>query len=68
MENELHPVAQVSERKLKPRVQNLNHEVSLHELLMREIRSSDPVKLLSSCRRRRPHKGAVDCVFHATLV
>ncbi|XP_060750111.1 protein spire homolog 2 isoform X4 [Tachysurus vachellii] len=46
----------VSERKLKPRVQNLNHEVSLHELLMREIRSSDPVKLLSSCRRRRPHK------------
>ncbi|XP_027016494.2 protein spire homolog 1 isoform X3 [Tachysurus fulvidraco] len=46
----------VSERKLKPRVQNLDHEVSLHELLMREIRSSDPMKLLSSRRRRRPHK------------
>ncbi|KAG7323803.1 hypothetical protein KOW79_013505 [Hemibagrus wyckioides] len=46
----------VSERKLKPRVQKLKHEVSLHELLMQEIRSSDPVKLLSSCWRRRSHK------------
>ncbi|XP_017342461.2 protein spire homolog 2 isoform X2 [Ictalurus punctatus] len=46
----------VSERKLKPRVQNQKHEVSLHELLMQEIRSTDPVKLLSSCQRRRPRK------------
>ncbi|XP_053499680.1 protein spire homolog 1 [Ictalurus furcatus] len=53
------PVAQVSERKLKPRVQNQKHEVSLHELLMQEIRSTDPVKLLSSCQRRRPRKGPV---------
>lgn len=56
------PVAQVSERKLKPRVQNQKHEVSLHELLMQEIRSTDPVKLLSSCQRRRPRKGPVVCV------
>ncbi|KAM9446047.1 protein spire homolog 1 isoform 2-T2 [Clarias gariepinus] len=49
----------VSERKLKPRVQNLKHEVSLHELLMQEIRSTDPVKLLSSCQRRRPCKETV---------
>ncbi|KAF4077874.1 hypothetical protein AMELA_G00192900 [Ameiurus melas] len=47
----------VSERKLKPRVQK--HEVSLHELLMQEIRSTDPVTLLSSCRRKRPRKETV---------
>ncbi|XP_053096724.1 protein spire homolog 1 isoform X2 [Pangasianodon hypophthalmus] len=49
----------VSERKLKPRVQNLKHEVSLHELLMQEIRSTDPGKLLSSCQKRRPCKETV---------
>ncbi|KAK3547460.1 hypothetical protein QTP86_021034 [Hemibagrus guttatus] len=52
----------VSERKLKPRVQKQKHEVSLHELLMQEIRSSDPVKLLSSswrrCSRKEPEFGS----------
>ncbi|KAI5612062.1 hypothetical protein C0J50_0730 [Silurus asotus] len=42
----------VSERKINPRIQNLKHEVSLHELLMQEIRSTDPLKLLSSCQSR----------------
>ncbi|XP_060792692.1 protein spire homolog 2 [Neoarius graeffei] len=49
----------VSERELKPRVQNLQPEVSLHEQLMQEIRSTDPGKLLSSSQRRRPCKETV---------
>ncbi|XP_062872177.1 protein spire homolog 1 [Trichomycterus rosablanca] len=43
----------VSERNLKPRAPSPKHEVSLHELLMQEIRSTDKMKLLTSCRRRR---------------
>ncbi|XP_035378162.1 protein spire homolog 1 isoform X2 [Electrophorus electricus] len=46
----------VSERSLKPRTQNPEQETSLHELLMREIRSVDPVKLLSSHKRRQSCK------------
>ncbi|KAG9269889.1 hypothetical protein AMEX_G16972 [Astyanax mexicanus] len=46
----------VSERNLKPRVLNPKQETSLHELLMQEIRSADPVKLLNSCRRGQSYK------------
>ncbi|KAI5095481.1 hypothetical protein C0J45_13911 [Silurus meridionalis] len=49
----------VSERKINPRIQNLKHEVSLHELLMQEIRSTDPLKLLSSCQSRLLRKDKV---------
>ncbi|XP_036447141.1 protein spire homolog 1 [Colossoma macropomum] len=50
----------VSERNLKPRVQNPKHETSLHELLMQEIRSADRMKLLSSYKKRRSYKGTVE--------
>ncbi|KAL7864527.1 hypothetical protein AOLI_G00159470 [Acnodon oligacanthus] len=50
----------VSERNLKPHVQNPKHETSLHELLMQEIRSADRMKLLSSCKRRQSYKGPVE--------
>ncbi|XP_072553346.1 protein spire homolog 2 [Salminus brasiliensis] len=49
----------VSERNLKPRAQNPKQEASLHEMLMQEIRSTDPVKLLSSCKRGQSYKGTV---------
>ncbi|KAI4882843.1 hypothetical protein NFI96_023503, partial [Prochilodus magdalenae] len=51
----------VSERNLKPKVQNPKHETSLHELLMQEIRSADRVKLLSSSRRRQSYKVESAC-------
>ncbi|XP_076875094.1 protein spire homolog 2 isoform X2 [Brachyhypopomus gauderio] len=47
----------VSERTLNTRAQNREEEASLHELLMQEIRSVDPMKLLSSHKRRQFCKG-----------
>uniref|UniRef100_A0A8B9R7U1 KIND domain-containing protein n=1 Tax=Astyanax mexicanus TaxID=7994 RepID=A0A8B9R7U1_ASTMX len=50
-------------RNLKPRVLNPKQETSLHELLMQEIRSADPVKLLNSCRRGQSYKGMMRLPF-----